>query len=46
MFRLFNRNLYAFSNKAYDLAIIGGGPGGTKYITQVMLLQSRQLNSA
>lgn len=30
MLRLFNRNIFTFSNKTYDLAIIGGGPGGTK----------------
>lgn len=28
MFKLFNRISYGFSGKAYDLAVIGGGPGG------------------
>jgi len=28
MLKLFNRVGYGFSNKTYDVAVIGGGPGG------------------
>jgi dihydrolipoamide dehydrogenase len=37
MFKLFNRNLYAFSNRTYDLAVIGGGPGG--YVAAIKAAQ-------
>jgi hypothetical protein len=43
MFR--NNLVYRFATKAYDLAVIGGGPGGNSiYQTQDMLLPSRLLN--
>ena len=37
--------LYTFASKSYDVAVIGGGPGGKISIQiQVTLQQSRQLN--
>jgi hypothetical protein len=47
MLRLFNRQIYAFSNRAFDLAIIGGGPGGTYLDIQDMslLLKPHNLDS-
>lgn len=41
MFRLFNRTAFGFSTKSFDLAIIGGGPGGTLPPTQDTSLPSR-----
>lgn len=46
MLRLFNRNLYNFSNRSFDLAVIGGGPGGTASLTKATSLPSRLLSSA
>jgi dihydrolipoamide dehydrogenase len=45
MFKLFNRNLYAFANRTFDLAVIGGGPGGTEYniIGYVAAIKAAQL---
>jgi hypothetical protein len=31
MLRLFNRQSFGFANRAFDLAIIGGGPGGISF---------------
>jgi len=45
MFKLYNKIAYRFSNKTYDLAVIGGGPGGNFKSTKVMLLPSRQRSS-
>lgn len=43
---MFSKNLvYRFATKAFDLAVIGGGPGGTSHFIQVMLQPLRQLNS-
>ena len=45
MLKLFNKIGYGFSNKSFDVAIIGGGPGGILQSSQVMSLPSRLLNS-
>ena len=45
MLKLFNRIGYGFSNKTYDVAVIGGGPGGNFQPIQVMQLPSRLPNS-
>ena len=43
MFKIFNRVSYNFS-KSYDLAVIGGGPGGIYHFIQVMSLPSKLHN--
>ena len=32
MNRIINNLRYAFSNRSFDLTIIGGGPGGTSFV--------------
>jgi len=39
MLKLFNRIGYGFSGKGYDLAVIGGGPGGNSFPTKDMSQQ-------
>lgn len=35
---------YKFSTKAFDVAVIGGGPGGNSYLIQDMLPQLKPGN--
>lgn len=46
MFRIFASKspIFRFSTKSFDVAVIGGGPGGISSIIQVMLLPLRLLN--
>lgn len=37
--------IFAFSTKTFDVAVIGGGPGGTYNLIQAMLQQLRQPSS-
>ena len=44
MYKLFNRVAFNFS-KSYDVAVIGGGPGGNPLVIQDTWPPSRPLNS-
>ena len=44
MFKLFNRISYRFS-QSFDIAVIGGGPGGNTFFTQDTSQPSKQPNS-
>jgi hypothetical protein len=48
MFRIFTSKspIFRFSTKSFDLAVIGGGPGGIAFLTQDMWLQSKLLSLA
>lgn len=39
-----SRVAYGFAGKSYDLAVIGGGPGGNSVLKQAMLLPSKPHN--
>ena len=43
MYKLFNRISYRFS-QSFDIAVIGGGPGGNPFFTQDTSQPSRQPN--
>jgi hypothetical protein len=44
--QLMQRMSYGFASKPYDVAIIGGGPGGNSSLTQDTLRLSRPLSWA
>jgi hypothetical protein len=46
MFKLFSSKnpVFKFSTKAFDVAVIGGGPGGNTFLIQVMLQPLKLLN--
>ena len=41
MMKLLNRTMFGFASQAFDVAVIGGGPGGIFIINKATLLPSR-----